>query len=86
MNKPVTITKSQAKAFEAVKALPEFQNTTNILEAHGTDPEGWGAGVYSSWMILLEHREAYNAYMFKIDLKLKPIIDEQEWQVIGAAL
>ncbi|MCZ1269016.1 hypothetical protein [Paenibacillus tundrae] len=33
---------SQAKALEAVKALSEFLNTANILEAHGTNPEGWG--------------------------------------------
>lgn len=37
-------------------------------------------------MILPEHREAYNEHMSKIDVKLKPIIDEQEWQMIGAAL
>ncbi|MEF3351577.1 YolD-like family protein [Paenibacillus sp. GYB006] len=44
-------------------------------------------GLYeSSRMILPEHREAYNEYMSKTDMKLKPIIDEQEWQMIGVAL
>ncbi|MDR6726072.1 hypothetical protein J2W91_004578 [Paenibacillus amylolyticus] len=44
-------------------------------------------GIYeSSRMILPEHREAYNQHMSKVDVKVKPQIDEQEWQLIGAAL
>ncbi|MGG3471636.1 hypothetical protein ABES02_29735 [Neobacillus pocheonensis] len=41
--RPETITKAQAAALEAVKALPEFANVWNILDAHSTDPQGWGA-------------------------------------------
>lgn len=44
-------------------------------------------GVYEgSRMILPEHREAYVAHMHEINRKEKPILDEQEWQLIGEAL
>jgi len=46
-----------------------------------------GNGLFeSSRMILPEHREAYNHYMTHKDPRLKPIIDEQEWQLIGQML
>jgi hypothetical protein len=38
-----TITKSQAAALEAIRQLPEFVNVWNILDAHTTNPNGWGA-------------------------------------------
>ncbi|CAM3234681.1 YolD-like family protein [Paenibacillus taichungensis] len=44
-------------------------------------------GVYEgSRMILPEHREAYLAHMHEINRKEKPILDEQEWQLIGLTL
>ena len=46
-----------------------------------------GNGLFeSSRMILPEHREAYNHYMKNKDPRPKPIIDEQEWQLIGQTL
>lgn len=40
--RPEIITKSQAAALEAIRNLPEFANVCNILDAHATDPSGWG--------------------------------------------
>ncbi|GIO33141.1 hypothetical protein J2TS6_42820 [Paenibacillus albilobatus] len=46
-----------------------------------------GNGLFeSSRMILPEHREAYNQYMLHKDPRPRPIIDEQEWQLIGQTL
>jgi hypothetical protein len=44
-------------------------------------------GVFEgSRMILPEHREAYVAHMQELNRREKPILDEQEWQLIGQAL
>ncbi len=40
----------------------------------------------SSRMILPEHREAMLAETFNAKTKIKPILDEQEWDVILAAI
>ncbi|MDR0271012.1 YolD-like family protein [Paenibacillus sp.] len=40
----------------------------------------------SSRMIIPEHREAYLQYMEHKTLRPKPVIDNQEWQLIGQAL
>lgn len=46
-----------------------------------------GNGLFeSSRLMLPEHREAYNRQFLKKDPKTKPVIDEQEWQMISQAL
>ncbi|MGN7359998.1 YolD-like family protein [Paenibacillus sp. SAF-054] len=46
-----------------------------------------GNGLFeSSRLMLPEHREAYNRQFLTKDPKPKPVIDEQEWQMIGQAL
>ncbi|MEN1985863.1 YolD-like family protein [Paenibacillus hubeiensis] len=39
-----------------------------------------------SRMILPEHREAYLGHMHELNRKEKPVLDEQEWQLIGQVL
>lgn len=46
-----------------------------------------GNGLYeSSRMIIPQHRQAYLQHQFEIAKQDKPIIDEQEWQLIGQVL
>ncbi|MGF6356179.1 ATP-dependent helicase/DNAse subunit B [Paenibacillus sp. 4624] len=42
--------------------------------------------IESSRLILPEHRDAYVDHMHEINRKEKPILDEQEWQLIGETL
>ncbi|MEB8637784.1 hypothetical protein P4H32_29315 [Bacillus cereus] len=71
---PETITKAQAAALEAVKALPEFANVANILDAHSTDPKGWGAD-YAA-LNDMDYRQLYRAlkYGYTTNVKVKRII------------
>ncbi|MDK8193786.1 YolD-like family protein [Paenibacillus sp. UMB7766-LJ446] len=44
-------------------------------------------GVFEgSRMILPEHRDAYVAHMHELNRKDRPVLDEQEWQLIGERL
>lgn len=44
-------------------------------------------GVFEgSRMILPEHREAYLVHMHELNRREKPVLDEQEWQLIGQVL
>lgn len=46
-----------------------------------------GNGLFeSSRLMLPEHREAYNRQFLTKDPKPKPVIDEQEWQMIAQTL
>lgn len=42
--------------------------------------------IESSRLMLPEHREAYLAHMHESNRKEKPILDDQEWQLIGQSL
>ncbi|MEK5586655.1 hypothetical protein MKZ21_30820 [Paenibacillus sp. FSL P2-0536] len=72
--KPEPITKSQAAALEAIRQLPEFKNESNILDAHASDPKGWGME-YSA-LNEMEYRQLRRVlkYGYTTEIRVKRIV------------
>lgn len=71
--RPEIIKKSQAAALEALRLLPEFKNVCNILDAHATDPQGWGAE-YSA-LNHMDYQQLFRVlkYGYSTDIKVERI-------------